>query len=150
VFIDIDGAVERPGVIAMPAGSRVIDAIEAAGGLADDADVTGLNRAAVLNDSDKIYIPTAAEVEAGTVPQGAGFTAAAGSTSTGVSSAGLVNINTADSDGLQTLSGVGPATAQKIIDYRTSYGAFKTPEDLMNVSGIGEKTFAKLRDKITV
>ncbi|MDR1815369.1 MAG: helix-hairpin-helix domain-containing protein, partial [Clostridiales Family XIII bacterium] len=153
VFVDVGGAVASPGVIAMPAGSRIVDAIAAAGGLSDDADVSGLNQAVVLADSDKIYVPTADEVLSGNVPTSAGQggrqdaapTAGTVGGSAAAAASGIVNINTADSDGLQQLSGVGPATAQKIIDYRNTYGAFLKPEDLMNVSGIGEKTFAKLK-----
>ncbi|MDR1797905.1 MAG: helix-hairpin-helix domain-containing protein [Clostridiales Family XIII bacterium] len=157
VFVDVGGAVNNPGVLAMPAGSRIVDAITAAGGLAEDADVSALNQAVVLRDSDKVYVPTAAEAQqGGALPQSVGTgTAAAGSAANAASSGadgsqGLVNINTAGSEALQQLNGVGPATAQKIIAYRETYGAFSKPEDLMGVSGIGEKTFAKLKDRICV
>jgi len=160
VFIDIGGAVADPGVIAMPAGSRISDAIEAAGGLTEEAETKEINRATKLADGDKIYIPTKDEVRQGNFPQGAGSgggtagTASASNTAGAASAnggaAGLVNINTANQAALETLPGVGPAIAQRILDFRTRNGAFPTIEALMNVSGIGSKTFEKLRDKITV
>ncbi|MCL2110899.1 MAG: helix-hairpin-helix domain-containing protein [Clostridiales bacterium] len=163
IFVDVGGAVQLSGLFALPAGSRVADAIDAAGGLRDEADVKYINRAALLGDGDRLYIPTEAEVRDGTAPPTAGQVLAGGgsaaSSSQGGSSAApssggsdnsLINLNTADSDELQKLSGVGPSTAQKIIDYRTKRGEFKRIEDLMNVSGIGAKTFEKLRDHITV
>ncbi|MDR3365162.1 MAG: ComEA family DNA-binding protein [Clostridiales Family XIII bacterium] len=163
VFVDVNGAVQSPGVIALPAGSRVNDAIIAAGGLTDNADVTMLNRASVLADGDRVYVASADEVQAGAVPPSAGMIGAGSSAGSSGSAAasgagsvaapavpGLVNINTADSDTLQTLNGVGPATAQKILDYRNANGGFGRVEDLMNVSGIGQKTFDKLKANITV
>ncbi|MCL1896306.1 MAG: helix-hairpin-helix domain-containing protein [Clostridiales bacterium] len=166
IFVDVGGAVRISGLFALPHGSRVADAIEAAGGLTEDADVKYLNRAAILSDGDRLYIPTAAEVRDGTAPPSAGQVtasggygggAAAGSpASEGQGAAGtgaaqsLININTAGSEELQKLSGVGPATAQKIIDYRTRTGGFGRIEEIMNVSGIGAKTFEKLKAYITV
>lgn len=158
VFVDVGGAVQISGLFALPAGSRVADAIEAAGGLTENADVKYINRAYVLSDGDRLYIPTVTEVKDGTAPPTAGQVTAAGGASAGASAApgqgsveqALININTAGSDELQRLNGVGPATAQKIIDFRTKRGAFSRIEDIMNVSGIGAKTFEKLRDYITV
>ncbi len=143
IYVDIGGAVEAPMLAELPEGSRVEDAIKAAGGLKKDADMSGINRAEFLNDGDKVYIPTMIIDDdcnaAGEVQPLNGTSGTSG---------GRVNINTADSAQLQTLSGVGPATAQKIIDYRTAIGRFRAPEDLMNVSGIGEKTFEKLKDHV--
>jgi len=160
VFIDIGGAVAEPGVIAMPAGSRIADAIEAAGGLMDEAETKEINQATKLADGDKIYIPTKDEVRQGNFPQGVGSGGgtigaasaanASGMASAGSGAAGLVNINTANQAALETLPGVGPAIAQRILDFRAQNGAFPTIEALMNVSGIGPKTFEKLRGKITV
>jgi len=123
IYVDIGGAVKNPQVVELPEGSRVEDAIEAAGGLTDKADLTDINRAAFLEDGDR-----------GTVPQGDG----------------RVNINTADSEQLQELSGVGPATAEKIIEYREENGRFSKIEDIKNVSGIGDKTFEEFKDDIKI
>ena len=154
IFVDVGGAVHLSGLFALPAGSRVADAIEAAGGLTENAEMKYINRAYVLSDGDRLYIPTVTEVRDGTAPPTAGqVTASGGATGSapqGSSGTTLININTAGSEELQKLNGVGPVTAQKIIDYRTKKGLFKRIEDLMNVSGIGAKTFEKLRDYITV
>ena len=176
IFVDVGGAVRMSGLFALPHGSRVADAIEAAGGLTEDADVKYLNRAAVLSDSDRLYIPTAAEIRDGTAPPSAGQLSPSGAYSGGAAGGaaagspasggpgtagngtgtgpgtepGLVNINTADSEELQRLNGVGPVTAQKIIDYRAKNGGFGRVEEIMNVSGIGAKTFENLRAYITV
>ena len=145
IFIDIGGAVKTPMLAELPDGSRVDDAIQAAGGLKTEADMSNINRAEFLTDGQKVFIPSMALDEDGNVIEG---TASSGSVSS--AGAGKVNINTADSEQLQTLSGVGPATAQKIIDYRQSNGRFSSAEDLKDVSGIGDKTFEKLKDDITI
>lgn len=146
IFVDIGGEVKNPMLAELPEGSRVEDAIEAAGGLTDNADMTSINRAAFAEDGAKIYIP--AVTEPGEISASGGAAAAA---SAGMStSSGKININTADSETLQELNGVGPSTAQKIIDYRTSQGSFKKIEDIKNVSGIGDKTYEKLKDFITI
>ncbi len=155
VICDVCGAVAEPQVVELEAGSRIADAIEAAGGLTETADVTNINRAAVVNDGDKIYIPEQGEAAAqgssppdGTAaaPGTAGVSPPAGTSQQG----GKININTADSTALQTITGVGPVTAQKIIQYRTDNGSFRKIEDIQNVSGIGEKTFEKMKDSITI
>ncbi|GHU67769.1 hypothetical protein AGMMS49983_19440 [Clostridia bacterium] len=170
VFVDVGGAVVREGVIALPPGSRITDAIEAAGGLTEGADVSVINRAQVVSDGDKLYIPTTAEVENGRLKPSIGLVIGDGGTSgaaaggsaavpgsavssgnaPGTDAQGRVNLNTADTETLQLLNGVGPATAQKIIDYRNAHGQFKRIEDLMNVSGIGQKTFERLKGLICV
>ena len=129
-------------------GARVAQAIDAAGGLAPEADVTGLNRASKVTDGQKIHVPTVGEQQASIAEAGVdGGTSA----SSGVSGAtGLVNINTASAEELQTLSGIGPSMAQSIIDERTKNGAFASVDDLMRVSGIGEKKLAKIKDCICV
>jgi competence protein ComEA len=155
IYVDVSGAVVKPCVVCLPAGSRVFDAVEAAGGLSELADTRTINQAAVLTDGEKIYVPTEDEVEAGTVPATANDTAAPGGA--GVSSGGgdavrdgKIDINKASAEDLQQLSGIGPALSQRIIDYRDAHGAFKKTEDMKNVSGIGDKTFEKFRDVITV
>lgn len=143
VVVDISGAVVNSKVVTLESGSRVEDAINAAGGLTDDADLSGINRAAELQDGQKIYIPTFEETERG-------ITYLADMQSENVQSDGLININTADEDLLQTLNGIGPVTAEKIVSYRTSYGAFEKIEDIKEVNGIGEKTYSEIKDYITV
>lgn len=141
VIIDICGAVNDSKVVTLPAGSRVEDAIKAAGGITDEADLSGINRAAELSDGEKIYIPTADEVERGIeLPSAEG----------NISADGSININEATAEELETLNGIGPVTAEKIIQYRTEYGKFENKEDLMEVNGIGEKTYAQIKDKIRV
>ena len=148
MYVDVDGAVVRPGVYRLKEGARVSQAIDAAGGLTAEADVTGLNRASKITDGQKIYVPTVGEQQAaaavGGAESGAATTLGAGSSS------GLVNINTASAAELQTLSGIGPSMAQSIIDERTKNGAFASVDDLMRVSGIGEKKLAKIKDCICV
>ena len=148
VYVDVDGAVVRPGVYRLKDGARVSQAIDAAGGLTAEADVTGLNRASKITDGQKIYVPTVGEQQAaaavGGAESGAATTPGAGSSSE------LVNINTASAAELQTLSGIGPSMAQSIIDERTKNGAFASVDDLMRVSGIGEKKLAKIKDCICV
>ena len=148
VYVDVDGAVARPGVYRLKDGARVSQAIDAAGGLTAEADVTGLNRASKVTDEQKIYVPTVGEQQAALAAGGAEGGAAVVS-GAGVSS-GLVNINTASATELQTLSGIGPSMAQSIIDERTKNGAFASVDDLMRVSGIGEKKLAKIKDCICV
>ncbi len=139
VIVDVCGAVAEEKVVKLPAGSRVEDAIAEAGGLKENADLSDINRAQLLEDGQKIYIPVKGEKPAQARTQ-----------EQGISSDGKVNINTATEEELETLDGVGPVTAGKIVQWRTEYGSFKTIEDLMEVNGIGEKTFAGLKDKIRV
>lgn len=143
VIVDIAGAVVKPGVYTLPFDSRLNDLLVACGGLSEEADrdwvEKNLNRAAPLIDGAKIYIPAQHE-EMGIV-SGA---------KTGGLTASLVNLNQADSVLLETLPGVGPATAKKIIDYREAQGRFTSIEELMAVPGIGKKTFENLKELITV
>ncbi|MDO4393357.1 MAG: helix-hairpin-helix domain-containing protein [Bacillota bacterium] len=142
VCVDIGGEVVNPMVAELDSGCRVEDAIKAAGGLTDKADIADINRAAVVNDGDKIYIPSVDDT----------LSAGSGNSSEGSNSFynnSKVNINTADSQELQTLTGVGPATADKIIAYRESNGRFSDIADIKKVSGIGDKTYEKLKDFIT-
>jgi competence protein ComEA len=146
LVIQVTGAVPRPGVYALAQGSRVQDAISAAGGFLIDADKTGINLARALADGEQLDIPYISS--SSPVIQDASTPAATAATS--VSNAELININTASSDELDTLPGIGPTTAQKIIDYRTQNGPFISIEDIINVSGIGPGTYEKLKDLITV
>ena len=151
IFVDIGGAVKNPMLVELPDGSRVDDAIQAAGGLKQEADMSNINRAEFLLDGQKIYIPSLAlDADGNVIENAAAGTAVSSASGSGSDATGKVNINTADSTQLQTLNGVGPATAQKIIDYRQSNGSFTSVEDIKNVSGIGDKTFEKMKDHITI
>lgn len=161
LVVQVSGAVAQPGVYDLPQGSRVRDAIEQAGGLLPSADSAALNLAALLEDGKRLEIPSLPPVKASptftptlrpgsptaipTTPPAP--TIAAPPPATPV---GLVNINTATLEELDTLPGIGPSIAQRIIDYRTANGPFKTIEEIQNVSGIGPATFDKLKDLITV
>ncbi|MCG1022306.1 helix-hairpin-helix domain-containing protein [Sutcliffiella horikoshii] len=144
VLIDIKGAVFRPGVYKMKTGDRVIDAVETAGGFLDDADTRKVNLASLLTDEMVIIVPREGDEEVGEV-----LIKSSNSPET-VSAASKVNINSASEAELTTLTGVGPAKAKAIIDYRTDHGLFKSIEEIMNVTGFGEKSFEKLKDEITV
>lgn len=143
IVIDVAGEVIAPAVYVLPAGTRIYQAVEAAGGLGPKADTSTVNLAAVLQDGTKLYIPKKNETEIPVIQTSSPVQGT-------FSESGLINLNTADSTELQKLSGVGPATAEKILAYRREYGQFNKIEDLMNVSGIGEKTFAKLKSQICV
>lgn len=148
VYVDVDGAVVSPGVYRLKDGARVAQAIDAAGGLTAEADVTGLNRASKVADGQKIYVPKVGEQQTVSADGGADGGAVLASGANDV--AGLVNINTASAAELQTLSGIGPSMAQSIIDERSKNGPFASVDDLMRVSGIGEKKLAKIKDCICV
>jgi competence protein ComEA len=154
--VHVDGAVVNPGVYTLDGETvRIRDAVEAAGGLAADAVVKDVNLAAKISDGVKVYIPREGESATvtnadGAVATGSTSTSSASASTASSSSSTLVNINTATLEELCTLNGVGEATAQAIIDERTSNGAFTSPEDIMRVSGIGEKKYAKIKDAICV
>ncbi|MDD6042768.1 MAG: helix-hairpin-helix domain-containing protein [Eubacteriaceae bacterium] len=137
VYVDISGEVKSPGVYQVAEGTRLFEVIEKAGGLTDNAGVMSINQAEIVTDGQKIIIPDSQ-------------TQTTNTNSSGITSDGLININVADSVELQEIPGVGPATASKILAYRESNGSFKNKEDLMNVSGIGQKTYDKIKDLITV
>lgn len=143
IYVQIDGAVKKPGVYTFSEESRVYELIEAAGGLLPEAYDLGINQAKRLADGEKIYVYTKEEIENG-----------AGTTDTqnprGQTDDGKVNINTASVEELMTLSGIGETRAKDIIAYRNAHGAFSLPEDLKNVSGIGDSTYNKIADAIIV
>ena len=162
IYVDVCGAVANPGVFQLAAGSRVFQAIEAAGGYLPEAALTCVNRAGVLTDGQQLYILTQEEMEwQGLDPAemaGASDGQMNGSAGTGqntgmtaqVQQDNRININTADEAQLTTLTGIGATRAQAIIAYREENGPFAAIEDIMNVQGIKEGTFAKIKDEIVV
>ena len=141
VVVYITGAVPRPGVYALPKDARIQDAISAAGGFLAEADKSQINLAAVLEDGEKLevpYIEGASPVIGTPVPE------------VETSTSEVININTASIAELDTLPGIGPTTAQKIIDYREQNGPFLNTEDIINVPGIGPGTYERIKDLITV
>lgn len=140
LVVDVKGAVQTEGVYQLPAGSRVDDAIKAAGGLTEVADKKSINLAQKLTDASVVYVAS----------QGENISVVTASSENNSSASNKVNINQASVSELQTISGIGAKRAQDIIDYRESNGGFKTIEDLKKVAGIGEKTFDKLKELIRV
>lgn len=142
IFVHVGGEVATPGLYELANGSRVNDAVEAAGGTKGKADLDGLNLAARVKDGDKVLVPKRAAPAApgGAAPSG-GSQAQPG---------GLVNLNAATAADLETLPGIGPALAERIIAYRTEHGGFRRVEDLLEVAGIGPKKFEDLKDQVTV
>ncbi|MFY0517295.1 helix-hairpin-helix domain-containing protein [Lysinibacillus sp. UGB7] len=150
VIVDVKGAVFHPGVYELKPEQRIIDAVQLAGGYTEDADTQFINHAQKVLDEMVIYIPMKGE-ELDHVSSS--FIAVpAGEASTGSEGVkdGKININKADEAALTTLSGIGPSKAQSIIAYRQENGSFQSIEDLKKITGIGDKTFEKLKDSITV
>lgn len=140
LVVHVAGAVARPGVTELPAGARVTDAIEAAGGATEGADLDALNLAAPVVDGQQVYVPEQGEAAP---PSPAATPAGSGAT-------GMVNLNTADASTLESLPGIGPALAQRIIDHRSEHGPFPSVEALTDVAGIGPAILDQLRDLVTV
>ncbi|MEU7582551.1 ComEA family DNA-binding protein [Streptomyces sp. NPDC041068] len=149
IVVDVSGKVRSPGVHQLPAGSRVTDALKAAGGVRPGTDLDGLNRARFLMDGEQVVVggpqPAAgtggaagSSSGAGTGPAGAG----------GAAATAPIGLNTATAEQLDELPGVGPVLAQHIIDYRTEHGGFRSVEELREVNGIGDRRFADLQDLV--
>lgn len=144
LVVHVAGAVQLPGVYRLTAGSRVIDAVQAAGGVAADANTDAINLAAVLADGERVYMPREGEVApvvASSRPDGSGAS---------TSPDGPVNVNTATADDLDSLPGVGPSTAAAILSYRDQHGPFASVDDLGEVRGIGPAKLDALRGLVTV
>ncbi|WP_434975415.1 helix-hairpin-helix domain-containing protein [Streptomyces mesophilus] len=139
VVVDISGRVREPGVHRLPLGSRVGDALRAAGGTKPGTDLSGLNRARVLIDGEQVVVggPPGAQVPGGGAAVGAGAVPG-----------GPVSLNSASLEQLDTLPGVGPVLAQHIIDHRTEHGGFRSVDELREVNGIGDRRFAELKDAV--
>jgi len=151
LVVHVVGAVVRPGIVRLESGARVVDAVDAAGGLAPGADVDRVNLAAVLADGQRVVIPLVGQVPP--VEVGPSNGAAAGSSSSGgdqPSPIAPVDLNTATAEQLDTLPGVGPATAAAIIAHRGESGPFASVDELLDVRGIGEARLESLRDLVTV
>jgi len=159
VVVHVAGAVARPGLVQLATGSRVAAAIDAAGGASDGADVARVNLARPLVDGEQLYVPSVGEetvpeplgpagVDAGGGAPGAAG-AAAGAAGAGPADA-IIDLNTADEASLQTLPGIGPALAARIVAWRTEHGGFRAVEDLLDVSGIGDARFAELQPRVRV
>ncbi|ROS74145.1 comEA protein [Curtobacterium sp. PhB130] len=156
-MVHVLGAVGRAGVVSLPAGSRVTDALSAAGEAADDADLARLNLARLVVDGERLYVPKVGETELPAALDAAGGGGAGGS-SAGVPGAGsgagapsdLIDLNTADQTALETLPGIGPALAGRILAWRDEHGRFAAVEDLLDVAGIGDVRFAELQDRVRV
>lgn len=146
IFVHICGEISHPGVYEMKAGSRIYELVNQAGGLTEEASLSYLNQAQILQDGQQIYIPAKTEAESGAALGTAG---AAGSVSAGTGAA-KVNINTADQATLETITGIGASRARDILTYRESNGPFATIEEIMQVPGIKNGLFAKIKDQICV
>jgi len=142
IGVDLIGAVQQPGVYFLDSPARIADAVQAAGGLAPDADREQINLAAHVTDGQQIRVPRVGDVS----PKTATGDAATGSSAQDTT----ININQADVATLDSLSGIGPTTAEAIVAYRTSNGPFKRVEDIQNVKGIGPALFGKIKDHIRV
>jgi competence protein ComEA len=141
VTVDVAGEVRRPGIAVLPAGSRVVDALEAAGGARRGVDLTSLNLARPLVDGEQVLV--------GVAPP-AGVAGTLGSPGAATPAGPLVNLNSADQAALESLPGVGPVTATAILDWRTEHGGFTTVDELLEVDGIGDATLADLAPLVTV
>ena len=154
VVVHVTGAVSRPGVVTLPPGSRVTDAINAVGGASAEADTQQLNLARVLTDGEQIRVPRIGEVLPEPAPQTGGDAASGARTAPGKSggggASGMVNINTASASELEKLPGIGPALAQRIVEYRDSHGPFASVDALTDVPGIGKAKLEGLREQATV
>jgi len=149
VTVHVAGAVRRPGVYRLAAGARVDDALRSAGGAKDRADLTAVNLAAKLEDGRQVLVPERAAPAAGGATPGAGPPAAPGAGATAAPGV-PINLNTATLEQLDTLDGVGPGIAQRILDYREQHGGFSRVEELGEVPGIGAKRLATLTPLVTV
>lgn len=146
-LVHVLGAVQRPGLVELTRGARVVDAIAAAGGLTEDADVGAVNLARVVGDGEQLYVPRVGE----TPDQGGAAGGPPASTGgAGGATGPKVALNTATQADLETLPRIGPALAQRILDWRSANGRFNAVDDLMKVTGIGQKLFDGIKDRVTV
>jgi competence protein ComEA len=149
LLVHVVGEVAKPGVVELPAGSRVTEAIDAAGGVTPKAELGALNLARVLTDGEQLVVPNtdqaAAGVQTSQTPSPGGASGAESATA-----GALVNLNTADAAQLEALPRIGPALAQRIVEWREANGPFVNVDQLMEVSGVGTKIFEGLKSEVTV
>lgn len=155
LVVQISGAVAKPGVYSLPPGSRVLDAIQAAGGVLTDADVNLINQAALIQDGQMIWVPVRSSAPQNSptqdsVPVVPALPENPSRTSPTLEVIYPINLNTATPEELESLPGIGPELAARIIEYRNTHGPFVKTEDILMVSGIGPKTFEKIKDLITI
>ncbi|CAN7202025.1 helix-hairpin-helix domain-containing protein [Peribacillus frigoritolerans] len=148
IKVDVKGAVKSPGIFTAQAGDRVIDLISSAGSFTEKADKDKVNFAQIIEDQMVIYVPEIGEEDKGNLENIQVGTS--GDAVTKGTSGGLVNLNTATQEDLQTLTGIGPSKATAILEYRETVGKFKEVDELKQVTGIGDKTFERLRDSVSV
>ncbi|UOQ89390.1 ComEA family DNA-binding protein [Agromyces endophyticus] len=144
VLVHVLGAVAKPGLVELDEGARVVDAIAAAGGLSADADPAGVNLARAVADGEQLFVPKVGEVAAGGAPAGGAGGAAGGAGD------GKVHLNTADVAELDTLPRIGPALAQRIVDWRDANGPFTSTDQLLDVAGIGDAVYSGLVDLVAL
>lgn len=140
IYVQVSGAVAAPGVYKLPGGSRIFEAVEMAGGVTEDADVSTLNQALVLNDGQMIYVYAVGEERTGQETGEA----------VGEPKDGRIDLNTATAEELMTLPGIGQSKAESIISWREENGAFESVEDILNITGIKEGVFSKIKNHIKV
>lgn len=150
VVVHVAGAVAKPGIYRVKGGARVADVIDAAGGASPDADLDRVNLAAPVADGTQVYVVRKGEASPGGAAGAGGGSGGQAGGGQGGREDGVVNINTATVDELDSLPGVGPATAQAIVDYRTEHGRFRSVDALLEVRGIGEAKLAALRKRVRV
>ncbi len=150
VVVHVVGQVAAPGVVRLPPGSRVVDAVQAAGGARPHADLAGLNLARVVEDGEQIVVAAPGEAAAGAGGSAGGAPGGASGGAAGGGADRLVDLNAADLPTLDALPGIGPVLAQRIVDWRTEHGRFTAVEELGEVAGIGETLLGRLRDLVRV
>ena len=156
IVVHITGAVNKEGIIELEENARLADAIEKAGGTKENADIKNINLATILEDGMKVHIPTVEETQTNNeninVENNANSQINAGTKiiTSNTKTQGKININTATEEELDTLPGIGPSTASKIIDYRKENGKFKSVEEIKEVSGIGDAKYEKIKKLITI
>ncbi len=156
IVVHITGAVNKEGIVELQEGARIADAIEKAGGTKENADIKNINLATILEDGVKVHIPTVEETQANNeninVEDNASSQINTGTKefTSNTKTQGKININTATEEELDTLPGIGPSTAAKIIDYRKENGKFKNIEEIKEVSGIGDAKYEKIKELIII